>query len=780
MEKIRKFVLCSVLVLVLALLGGCSMLGGMLEKNYKMAQQLDEACQSVGDLFVLPTNPDAFSKQLVARVRLRLTGAACKPGDNSCMNDSLYFRRDRLSEQLEDFQVHLKREKPALEPILESLRDSRIAINDQFKVIDKGLDDMGDRLSVVVTKQCVSRRACAKAIIETMRTLGFVLSPDASNSPLFIIRAKYALIRVSLNQLRTTLVTDAPQLADELARIMDEADAVLHLAVDTARAIALDDAPAVAEQVLFNNAKYQAAQRALRFFESSLRPVDRLIDQADSRFFLFPTVFLTVGEGGVQEQFDKFYDYLVSKPLKDLDLQLAFAKASCDRLSDGSNSNSQMMPFVFRMFAKGIPKHLDKQFLDNHGVNREKAAVAVANGLGPCRPADDEKRKDVTLADDDIHLVDLCTKIVVSKEMAGDDGRTKSGTATGITAVDGNSINVGTATGEQLVRKGAAPYTDVEAYQLCYMTQVQAMAQQSMAGLPPDAASSREAGASACGAVIDRKRVRDPGSVSLRSQNSSLTVDGISTSTSTSLEWQNETRFYVRQYYQQIVILPPEAPVNHIPPIATNLCQNLGIGNFGSIRCETESAELARMGVESHFGRGMWQDEVMVERLEAVAERISRVPGKLTVKVQGFASVQPMSCLTIAARLNAARHSKGRTSVPFVLVDGAGNTVSGKRPKEGKVYAQRQSDPAFKTSPSAAERWEFACAGGADEGNVILAAARAQWAADVLTRRGRGRVEAEAEKPPNKMDQLSYESRADRRISIAVSRANGAKTNVAQ
>jgi hypothetical protein len=458
-------------------LSGCAFLSTVVENQYKLAAATDEACAEVDEAFVAPADAAELRKQLVSRLRLRLTGVVC---ESDCSTASPDFGRQRFDSAMEEIRRRIDEEGAVLAPRFERIDRSLGEIRKALATIEAALKGVNTALAGIETADCETKQACARRLLAAFGKLAASLDPEKAGSPYVVIEREISKIAADAAKIIAQIKQDYPDLAERLDIAVLDAQEIVLRAKLAVRLFIAEDVPGLAKEFFAANIRYEAAERVLRWFDSGLKSVDRIIDKADDRFFLFPTLVITAGESRIQSAFDTFYDRFLAKDLKRLDIELSFAKAACERLADSAPQSPQLMPFVHRMFATGFFRH-----------KKDKDAAPA--------PADAQiKRGDVrayvSAQSVRVGLPLVAVTAVPQKMESGGDGPRGAPMLAKLSDRDDETV---------------PPLTGLRAYEECYVAEIAAataLRRESADRAPPPLSRSRELGARICGAKIGAMR----------------------------------------------------------------------------------------------------------------------------------------------------------------------------------------------------------------------------------------------------------------------------------
>lgn len=465
---------------------GCSFLSTVVKEQYELAAATDMACNEVDDTFVEPPTVDELKAQLVGRLRLQLTGVICS---QDCTSDNEHFKRTRFDEVLSGVGSRVVAVRKDQEWRVDRIRGEIANIRAALALIKKAIGTVEKELETLKIGDCSMRSACANRLLVAAGNMASMLNPDAykrdgAPAPHVAIERSLAKIDVEVRTIVVAIKADYPDVADQLDLAVLEAREVLRRAKQAIRLFVARDVTRLTEEFFVTNLRFEVADRVLGWFSSGLQSVDRIIDKADDRLFLFPTLILNAGGSGIQSAFDGFYEKVLARDLQRLDIELAFAKAACNRLTDESRQSSQLMPFVHRMFATGFFRHV--------------------------------KDPEASVADDDAEIKSGAVAAYVRTEgrrlnVAGMLSGTQA-TVASLVQVDPTDGKVDRKTYQQAVNR-VPPLTELGEYEYCYASRVAVAmelrrANGGLAG-PPESAV-RSLGARVCGRAIAGLRARDP------------------------------------------------------------------------------------------------------------------------------------------------------------------------------------------------------------------------------------------------------------------------------
>ncbi len=750
-------------------IGGCAQLSKVVERNVQAAQELDQRCEIIGDAMVLPreVTPDQIKEEVVARMRLRFTGTVCNlcndaAGDGktcqtpelsqcNAQGGSLFPTPPvnvRLSNVLARVKTELAENWGKVEPEWNNTNKSIQTISQKLADIHGGINRLRTVFNEGEAKKCETRQKCAREVLNHVP--GLIKIAEGEAGALSAILKALDELKNNLELLlRKAQAVGAPVnqgTQTEILRLIEEAQFILAAARNTLAAFAQQDILAVADVLFGDSARYRAADVSLRYIEGALAPVDRFIDKVDDKWYLVPSVGMTVFEPDIQQQFDQLYSYIWTEKLQYWDLQLAFARASCARLSASPPPNSAVMPFLYRMFVNGMPRAACGKRPDAKSGSKVQAEC-VRDGAEPINASTE------VVSQEDFKALTIANKMAQSSS---------DGPASGVEAAGKASE------GDLLPTR----YTQFQRFEICYQAELAARAN----GLTGDARLLRDISGYSCGDYIHRQlkqsdniKKQNEEIAKLRKDDLSFSAQGFS---SPGADVAHAMREAINQNTGKNIAELRDGDLRQVgksqgpaeqaiakpqPTGAEDFCVRLEARAAGT-RCYVKAADSYALEIDGEFPRGDWRSAALETRLERIAEFLRHQDRRFDAVIEAAASKAPVSCAVVVRSIAPLAEQIFPASAANAGNPG-GATASTNPPSSAAATAWIKAGDPLRAAAAA-----NACKGPHDDGNQLLAVTRAHWAGDIVTRRAVSSVRVTDRRglPAG----YPYDTRSDRKLTV--------------
>src|SRR5258708_31159075 len=346
-----------VIALGVVFLSGC--VTQQLQHTLDDAVKIEAACAAVDN--VLPNSGPTVSelkKQIASRFippSCELQNGGINWGSDGCFAIVSEITSDTeldLGSTAKELQA-IKSDATKLKPDIDS---AVAALDEMFAGIKADTNFCSSSQKIGATEMLVAQRT------ECARQVGVVLQGGVGKvtNALVNLQTDVEHLQDRVHRLRETVGND-PSLAavvPAVTHLDQEATALvtyLRGATEAFNALSSQNNTTIVDEFFAPRLYVFLAKESLDVIENSLRPLDRLVERVDDRFFFAASASLYVFQGSIQDTIDRFYQEQVVRHYPDASMQLAFASAACQRLHDPQIANgahpSMFAPFVERMFA---------------------------------------------------------------------------------------------------------------------------------------------------------------------------------------------------------------------------------------------------------------------------------------------------------------------------------------------------------------------------------------------------------------------------------------------
>lgn len=409
----------SLVVVVALLLAGCQSLVGKMERDLKVAADLNHKCDVIENAFSLPSGE--LTEHLALRLRLKFTGSVCKPeasenSDPECpAGGAERFDFQPISSELKRLHNRIERginyksfsdELATIKQSEEKIRKSLATIKQSEEEIRKSIREIVNDIDVALDSGELDdiKGSCKKSIrLECGAKIAGVMGAFANKlrekhkyqalaKHLKDIRLEAERIVAALDAIvqedKLSVSDDVRAAIVQLKELVSRADRIFEEGIRVTGLVLAADGEVVFDELFVHRMKYRAADRFITMSENQIARFDKLVDKADETLLMAGSFGLWFWDEDIQDVFDKTVVLLGKEALDKLDFALAFGRAGCDHLAKTPPPPTMFAPFLNRAIIKMVAESLCV------GKKEEEKKKACQNSIFKTVAKDEDRTKD--------------------------------------------------------------------------------------------------------------------------------------------------------------------------------------------------------------------------------------------------------------------------------------------------------------------------------------------------------------------------------------------------